>query len=129
MNTVLFAAQVSRRFVIEPSDHSVSSRRPLSRHVSGFSVPGLPDHRAVATPSQGAERQLGFAIGEQAHHNGLPNRVHLRYGLIVHLRLLSTPPRGDAVTFGYGVPERPGKDSHLADSMQLPAHSPFAPRK
>jgi hypothetical protein len=40
----------------------------------------------------------------------LPNRVHLRYGLIVHLRLLSTPPRGDAVTFGYGMPEHSGKD-------------------
>jgi hypothetical protein len=72
---------------------------------------------------------LGFAIGEQAHHDGMPNRVHLRYGLIVHLRLLSTPPRGDAVTFGYGMPEHPDMDFHLADPMQLPAHSPFAPAK
>ena len=44
-------------------------------------------------------------------------------GLFVHLRLLSTPPRGDAVTLGYKVPEHPGKDSHLADSMHLQAHS------
>jgi hypothetical protein len=71
-----------------------------------------------------AKRQLGFAIGEQAHHDGMPNRVYLRYGLIVHLRLLSTPPRGDAVTFSCGMPEHPGKDFHLADSMQSPAHSP-----
>jgi hypothetical protein len=67
-------------------------------------------------------RRLGFASVLQARHNGRPNRVHLRYGLIVHLRLLPTPPRGDAVTFGYGVPEHPGKDFHLADSMQLQAH-------
>jgi hypothetical protein len=72
---------------------------------------------------------LGFAIGKQAHHNGLPNRVYLYYGLIVHLPLLPTPPCGDAVTFGYGMPEHPDKDFHLADSMPLPAHSPFAPRK
>ena len=37
----------------------------------------------------------------------------MRYGLIVHLRLLPTPPRGDAVTIGYGVPEHAGKDFHL----------------
>jgi hypothetical protein len=46
----------------------------------------------------------------------------LRYGLTVHLQLLSTPPFGDAVTFGYRMPEHPGKDFHLADSMQLQAH-------
>jgi hypothetical protein len=48
----------------------------------------------------------------------------LRYGLIVHLRLLSTPPRGDAVTLGYGMPEHPDMDFHLADLMQLQAHTP-----
>jgi hypothetical protein len=67
-------------------------------------------------------RHLGFAIGQEARHDDLPNRVHLRYGLIVHLRLPSTPPRGDAVTVGYGMPEHPGMDFHLADSMQLQAH-------
>ena len=47
----------------------------------------------------------------------------MRYGLVVHLQLLSTPPRGDAVTVSYEVPEHLGKDLHLADSMQLQAHS------
>ncbi|SIO15493.1 hypothetical protein SAMN05444166_2735 [Singulisphaera sp. GP187] len=69
-------------------------------------------------------RQLGFAIEEQARHDSRPNRVYLRYGLIVHLRLLPTPPRGDAVTLGYEVPEHFGRNSHPADSMQLQAHSP-----
>ena len=66
---------------------------------------------------------LGFAIEEQARHDSRPNRVHLRYGRIVHLRLLSTPPHGDAVTVSYEVPEHFGEDLHLADSMQLQAHS------
>ncbi len=70
-----------------------------------------------------AKRHLGFASWLQARHNGRPNRVHLRYGLIVHLRLLSTPPRGDAVTVSYEVPEHSGKDLHPADSMHLQAHS------
>ena len=30
-----------------------------------------------------------------------PNRVYLRYGLTFRRWLLPTPPRGDAVTFGY----------------------------
>ena len=52
----------------------------------------------------------------------------MRYGLIVHLQLLSTPPRGDAVTFGYRVPEHSDRDFHPADSMQLQAHSGGCPR-
>ena len=72
---------------------------------------------------RGPLRHLGFAIEEQARHDSRPNRVDLRYGLIVHLRLLSTPPRGDAVTVSYEVPEHSGKDLHPADSMHLQAHS------
>src|SRR5271156_4393901 len=69
-----------------------------------------------------ALRHLGFAFCQQARHDVKPNRVHLRYGLIVHLQLLSTPPRGDAVTFGYSMPEHADKDFHLAGSMQLRSH-------
>ncbi len=32
---------------------------------------------------------------------GLAESGSLSYGLVIHLRLLPTPPRGDAVTFGY----------------------------
>lgn len=44
---------------------------------------------------------LGFTIRMQARQTARPNRVHLSYGLIILLQLLSTPPRGDAVTFRY----------------------------
>ena len=122
MNTGFGVIQVSLRFVNESSDHSVSSHLPSSRSLLwGFHV-GLTVPRCRGRPFPGSKRQLGFAISQQARHDGRPNRVHLRYGLIVHLRLLSTPPRGDAVTIGYGMPEHPGKDFHLADSMQLQAH-------
>ncbi len=93
--------------------------------VLGFLASGLPDHIAVDALSEGP-CVLGFACGTEARHDNRPNRVHLRYGLIVHvhLRLLSTSPRGDAVTFSYEVPEHFGKDLHPADSMHLQAHTP-----
>jgi hypothetical protein len=37
----------------------------------------------------------------QVGRSGGPNRIHLRCGSTIHLQLLSTSPRGDAVTFGY----------------------------
>ena len=64
----------------------------------------------------------------EARHDGLPNRVYLRRGLIVHLRMLSTPPHGDSVTIGYGTPEHSGMEFYRADSMQLPAHRANRPR-
>ena len=65
-----------------------------------FSVPGFPWSSASG---------LGFAFCQQARHVIRPNRVHfdeqnarLCFGLVIHLQLLSTWPRGHAVTFGYG---------------------------
>jgi hypothetical protein len=50
MNTGFGGVQVSLRFVIESSDHSVSNHLPPFRHRSGFGVPVVPDHLAVAAP-------------------------------------------------------------------------------
>jgi hypothetical protein len=61
VNTGLIAAQVSLRFVIETSDHSVSSHLPSSRHISGFFIARLTGPRFRGRPF-GAKRQLGFAI-------------------------------------------------------------------
>ena len=123
MNTVLIAAQVSLCFVNEPSD---SFRLQAPTAVPTLFLGFL--RRAYRTTSPwpsvlGTVRHLGFAVRVRARHDSRPNRVHLRYGLIVHLRLLSTPPHGDAVTFGYRVPENPDEDLHLAGSMRLQAHT------
>src|ERR1700722_9291112 len=74
----------------------------------GFALSGLPDPIAVVTPFR-VVRHLGFAINSLARHDDRPNRVHLCYGLIVHLRLLSTPPHGDAVTIGTGFQTTPAR--------------------
>ena len=47
----------------------------------------------------------------------------LSCGPPVRFRLLSTPPRDDAVTFGYGVLAYPDTDFHRADVTPLRAHS------
>jgi len=62
MNTGFGIAQVSLRFVIESSDHSVSNHLPSSRRASGVAL-----RRAYRTtlpwpPFLGAVRQLGFTI-------------------------------------------------------------------
>ena len=49
------------------------------------------------------------------------------YGPQVRLRLLPTPPHGDAVTFGYGAVAHPGADSHRTDTRPSWAHS--SPRR
>src|SRR6267142_303767 len=56
---------------------------------------------------------LGFANHSQARQGRKPNRVHVGLfigpccGLDVHLRLLSTPPLGGAVTLGFRVQTKP----------------------
>ena len=44
------------------------------------------------------------------------------YGPTVRLRLLSTPPRGNAVTFGYGAVAHSDTDLHRADLAPSRAH-------
>ena len=48
----------------------------------------------------------------------------LTYGPIVRLQLLPTPPRGDAVTFGYRVLAYSDTDFHRADQAPSRAHNP-----
>src|SRR5260370_19194240 len=47
----------------------------------------------------------------------------LSYGQPVHLRLLSTPPHGDAVTFDYRVATNSGTDSHRSVKASSRTHS------
>ena len=122
MNTDFGVIQVSLRFVIESSDHSVFNHLPSSRRFSGFRASGLPDHISVAVLDQGQCVNWASPVPSRLATTVGRIEFHLRYGLIVHLQLLSTPPRGDAVTFGYRVPEHSDRDFHPADSMQLQAH-------
>ena len=55
--------------------------------------PGRPP-RSVGSPSRGQ----GFGHHQEPPRQAWPNRVHIRYGLVVRLRLLSTLPHGNAVT-------------------------------
>jgi hypothetical protein len=110
MNAHLLTVQVSLRYRVAPSDHSVSNHPLPSRcAVWRFLTIGLTGglassaSRALAgrasfglrlwlagSPRQQAESSLRRLTG-----------VNLCYGLVVRLRLLPTPPHGDAVTVGY----------------------------
>jgi hypothetical protein len=89
---------------------------------AGGPRPGLPDswtrpsHRSVANhltrPSIALTRYPSAYWASRFRRFGLRLRLEgspsrpaesrsLSYGPMVHLQLLSTPPRGDAVTFGY----------------------------
>src|SRR6516165_5015399 len=83
-----------------------------ARQVSPLTPLCLPD---IPTPTtRAAQRSLcqspqrhrllpGFATNERARHRSTPESGSSSYGLPVHLRLLPTPPHGDAVTFHYGA--------------------------
>jgi len=113
---------------------------PLHRYYGGSdSCPALPAaqvsllhaHHQLRPfrpqPPAGPSRQLDCSIvqlrespsGFRLHHDiaGSPIRPaetgSSSCGLAARLRLLPTPPRGDAVTFGYRPEHRPGRDFHL----------------
>ena len=65
---------------------------------------------SMGLPSRGP----GFTLGLQARRSRQAESSSSTCGLVPHLRLLSTPPLGDAVTFGFQAGERmPGEDFHL----------------
>ena len=56
----------------------------------------------VAVLPSVSRRNLDFATWQQARQSIRPYRVCNRYGLVVHIKLLSTPSREDAGTLHYG---------------------------
>ena len=122
-----FAPRPLRRFsarmrTLTPRQVSPLSRSPrFTSHVTqnhSASKHPTPPHRRFHTlplssmgfPSRGP----GFTIGLQVRRERQAESSSSACGLIPHLRLLSTPPRGDAVTFGFQAGERmPGEDLHL----------------
>ncbi len=93
------------------------SGRSVSNHV------GLPEHRFVHH-SQRVQQVSDFALGEQARRSSPTESSSLSYGPTVRLRLLPTPLRADAVTFGYGAVAYSDTDFHRADVAPSRAHSP-----
>ena len=64
----------------------------------------------------------GFTFLQQARRSRPAESSSSSYGLVVHLLLLPTPPRGDAVTFGYRPERVPQGDSHPFDHARSQAH-------
>ena len=139
MNTVL-PAQLSLLHRIEPSSHSVSSHPSPSEETGLVSLPGLPRGTAVRCA---ASRRTFVSVGLRHFLAGSPRRLAesslrcpasagLCYGLAVHLPLLSTSPRGDAVTFGYEVQTQlrqglpPCWFDTLASALVQPSRLPLA---
>ena len=90
----------------EPSDHSVSNHPPSLQLLGLFSTAG----RTAGTAPRNVFHPLGRAalasVGLRHGTAGSPRQKaessSSSYGLVVHLLMLSTSPRGDAVSFGYG---------------------------
>ena len=86
-----------------------------------------PQTHHDALPSFASPCSTGPVVSRLRHKSaGSPRHTaetgSLAYGLSVRLRLLPTPPRGDAVTFGFGVMASPGADFHRADCAPSRAH-------
>ena len=108
--------QVSLVHMARPSLHSVTNH--LTRSAIALCMPsqrdGLPGVRTLSPPRSGLRRVP----------RGSPLRpaesCSSSYGLQVRLRLLSTPPHGDAVTFGYRERASPGRGLSPLRSRLLP---------
>ena len=93
------------------STHTFLSSIEVSQlHV--LNLPSIPSSTTPCLPSIAFSRYpsawtaspcggLGFATVQQARQDHQAESGSSSYGLLVHLQLLSTPPHGDAVTFGF----------------------------
>jgi len=116
MNANLDAPQVSLCYRATTSGRSVSNHPLPSRcAIWRFLTIGLTGGIVLRTIRTLAGRasfglRLSLAGSPQQQAESSSRRLVLAslcYGLVVRLQLLSTSPRGDAVTFGYGVPDVP----------------------
>ena len=78
-------------------------------------------HRSYHHPTR-VESFLDFALIAQARHERTAESGSFSHGPTVRLKLLSTPPRGDAVTLGIEAVARLGTDFHRADVAPSRAH-------
>jgi hypothetical protein len=116
-----WSGQVSLLHMTQPSMHSVT------KHLA---------HPAIASPLPAQRGRLlgllsrsGLRLESAGSSLRTAESCSLSYGLHVRLRLLSTPPRGDAVTFGYQERASPEKDFHLYGRACLQAHGFLLPQE
>jgi hypothetical protein len=91
---------------------------PSCRSVSNHAV--CSDTALSTTSACRTTSGLRLSIAGSPQHNA--ESSSLSYGPTFRLRLLSTPPRGDAVTFGYGAVAYSGTDFHRANVAPSRAH-------
>jgi len=115
-----FTGQVSLVHTTQPSTHSVSNH--LTRTIIAFPLPAQrdgpsgfrTDGSALADSGSGLRLYLGSSSLRPAESSSSS------YGLHVRLRLLPTPPHGDAVSFGYRERASPGRGLPPLRSRLLP---------
>ncbi len=114
-----FTGQVSLVYVAQTSMHSVTKH--LMRPVIAYALPAqrgrLPGATLMGSPGH-SRSGLHLESGGSSQHPA--ESCSLPYGLHVRLRLLSTPPRGDAVTFDYRERASPGRGLSPLRSCALP---------
>ena len=95
---------------VEPSNHTASNHPMPSRCHVRLVERAFPKCGSWASP---VASRLATASG----------RIEfVSCGLVVRLRLLSTLPRGNAVTFDYESEHRLEENFHLLDSTHSPSH-------
>ena len=133
-----FNGQVSLVHKARPSMHSVTIH--LTRPIIAFMLPaqrdGLPGScgfratrvrlRGFYQPEASLRSRSGLRLESAGSSLRAAETCSLYYGLHVRLRLLPTPPHGDAVTFGYRERASPGgglspPKSHLLPGARIPA--------
>jgi len=125
--------QVSLVHMARPLTHSVTKH--LTRPIIAFLLPaqrdGLPEpfgfratrgrSRGFGQPGASLRSRSGLRLESAGSSRRAAESCSLHcYGLRVRLRLLSTPPRGDAVTFGYRERASPGGGLPPPESRLLP---------
>jgi len=104
----------------QPSSHSVTKH--LTRPATAFSLPGQRD-RLPGVLYSGVSHivpRSGLRHSSAGSSLRAAESCSSSYGLRVRLRLLSTPPHGDAVTFGYRERTSPGRGLSPLRSRLLP---------